>query len=95
MTGTHARSSLLAPFKVRGFLLQWPAGLLVNWGIAVELLVPGWYILVETQSVLLLTLFGSLRFLGTLIAPMFGMAGDKFGHRNVLCAMRAVYTVLA
>jgi MFS family permease len=30
-----------------------------------------------------------------LIAPMFGMAGDRFGHRNVLCAMRMSYAVLA
>jgi len=90
-----AHSSLLAPFKVRGFLFQWPADLLINWGIEIEILVLGWYILVETRSVLLLTLFGALRYLGTLIAPVFGMAGDKFGHRNVLCAMRAIYTGLA
>ena len=89
------RASLIAPFRVRGFLFQWPADLLINAGIEIELLVLGWYILVETRSVLLLTLFGALRFLGTLIAPLFGMAGDKFGHRNVLCAMRSVYTVLA
>lgn len=86
---------LLDPFRVRGFLYQWPADLLINWGNEIELLILGWYILVETESVLLLTLFGALRFLGTLIAPMFGMAGDKFGHRNVLCAMRAIYTLLA
>ncbi len=92
---TAARTGLFAPFKVRGFLFQWPADLLTNCGIEIELLVLGWYILVETGSVLMLTLFGSLRFLGTLIAPMFGMAGDKFGHRNVLCAMRTVYTLLA
>ena len=89
------RTSLLTPFRVRGFLFQWPADLMVNFGVEIELLVLGWYILVETQSVLLLTLYGSLRFLGTLIAPMFGMAGDKFGHRNVLCAMRSVYAVLS
>ena len=89
------RPSLLAPFKVRGFLFQWPADLFINWGIEVEILMLGWYILVETRSVLLLTIFGALRYLGTLIAPMFGMAGDKFGHRNVLCVMRALYTALA
>ncbi len=92
---TPQKPSLIAPFRVRGFLFQFPADLLINWGIEVEILALGWYILVETQSVLLLTLFGALRYLGTLIAPMFGMAGDKFGHRNVLCAMRAVYTSLA
>ncbi len=96
MSQTRApRTSFFAPFQVRGFLFQWPADLLINWGIEMEILILGWYVLVETQSVLLLAVFGSLRYLGTLIAPMFGMAGDKFGHRNVLCGMRAVYTVLS
>ena len=63
------RSGLLAPFKVRGFLFQWPADLLINWGIEVEILVLGWYILVETQSVLLLTLFGASAFLRAQTPP--------------------------
>ncbi len=60
-----------------------------------EVLILGWYILSETGSVLLLSLYSSLQFSGTLIAPMFGMAGDRFGHRTVLCAMRLSYAVLA
>ena len=47
-------SALIAPFRVRGFLLQWPADLLTNCGIEMEILILGWYILVETKSVLLL-----------------------------------------
>ncbi len=90
-----SRSPLLAPFEVRSFRFQWPADLLTSWAIEMELLILGWYILVETGSVMLLTLYGALQYLGTLIAPMFGLAGDRFGHRNVLCAMRAVYTTLA
>ncbi len=92
---TQTRFSLLAPFRVPAFLMQWPADLLTNCGIEMEILILGWYVLVETQSVLLLTVFGALRYLGTLIAPLFGMAGDRFGHRNVLCAMRATYATLA
>jgi predicted MFS family arabinose efflux permease len=60
-----------------------------------ETVILGWYVLVETDSVLLLTAFGSLQFLGTLISPLFGVAGDRLGYRNVLCGMRLVYTVLA
>ena len=90
-----ARSVLIAPFRVRAFRLQWPADLLTSWGIEMEILILGWYILVETGSVWLLTVFGSLQYMGTLIAPVFGMAGDRFGHRNVLCAMRTFYAVLA
>jgi Na+/melibiose symporter-like transporter len=60
-----------------------------------ETLILGWYVLVETGSVLMLTLFASLQYLGTLNAPMFGVMGDRLGHRNVLCGMRAFYGVLA
>jgi len=88
-------SSMLAPFQVRSFRYQFPADLLTSWGIEMENLVLGWYILVETGSVLLLTLLWALQYLGTLLAPIIGMAGDRVGHRTVLCAMRAWYAVLA
>jgi predicted MFS family arabinose efflux permease len=90
-----ASSALLAPFRVRSFRFQYPADLLTSWGTEMETLILGWYILAETGSVLLLTLFGSLQYFGTLVAPLFGMAGDRLGHRMVLCAMRASYAVLA
>jgi len=48
-------------------------------GIEMENLVLGWYILVETGSVLALTLFWALQYLGTLLAPVFGMAGTGSG----------------
>ncbi len=88
-------SSLLAPFRVRSFRFQYPADMFTSWGSEIETLILGWYILAETGSVLLLTLFGSLQYFGTLVAPVFGMAGDRLGHRVVLCAMRASYAVLA
>ena len=88
-------SVMLAPFRVRSFRFQWPADLLTSWGIEMENLVLGWYILVKTGSVLALTLFWALQYLGTLLAPVFGMAGDRIGHRTVLCAMRAAYALVA
>jgi len=60
-----------------------------------ETLILGWYILVETGSVLLLSLFGALLYVGTLLAPLLGVVGDRIGHRNLLAGMRAFYTVLA
>jgi len=60
-----------------------------------EMLILGWYVLVETGSVLLLTLFASLNYVGTLIAPMFGVVGDRIGHRDLLAMMRGAYAVLA
>ncbi len=51
--------------------------------------------MVQTGSVLLLTEFGSLQFLGTLAAPMFGVLGDRLGSRVMLCVMRAACVFLA
>ena len=93
--GRNSRSEILAPFAVRSFQFQFPADLLTSWASEMEILILGWYILTETGSVLLLTVYGSLQYGGTLIAPIFGLAGDRLGHRNVLCAMRLIYTALA
>jgi len=60
-----------------------------------EQIILGWYVLAETGSVLLLTLYASLGYVGTLIAPMFGVVGDRIGHRDLLAMMRATYAVLA
>src|SRR5436190_22193708 len=85
----------LAPFRIRSYRFQWPADLLTSWAFEMETLVLGWYILVETGSVLLLTFFASLTYVGTLIAPMFGVIGDRIGHRDLLATMRATYAVLS
>jgi len=89
------RAPGLAPFQLTSFRLQWPADLLTSCAFEMETLILGWYVLVQTDSVLLLTLFGALQFTGTLVAPVFGVAGDRVGHRNLLCGMRIFYTLLA
>ncbi len=93
--GAAAPVSALAPFRVRSFRLQWPADLATSWAFDMETIILGWYVLVETNSVLWLTFFASLQYLGTLAAPMFGVAGDRIGQRNLLCLMRATYAMLA
>ena len=84
----------VAAFRVRSFRYQWSADLLTSWAFEMETLVLGWYVMVNTGSVVWLTAFGSLQFLGTLAAPMFGVLGDRLGGRAMLCAMRAIYTAL-
>ena len=93
--GGRRRSLILAAFRVRSFRFQWPADLLTSWAFEMETLILGWYVMVQTGSVLLLTLFGSAQFLGTLAAPMFGVLGDRVGGRLMLCAMRAIYAAVA
>ena len=90
-----ARPSALAPFRIRNYRFQWPADLLTSWAFEMETLILGWYVLVETGSVLLLTVFASLTYIGTLIAPMFGVVGDRIGHRDLLAMMRTTYSLLA
>ncbi len=89
------RPFALAPFGIRSYRFQWPADLLVSWAFEMEVLILGWYVLVETGSVLMLTIYGSLLFVGTLIAPLIGVASDRLGHRQMLSAMRAVYALVA
>ncbi len=86
---------MFAPFQVRSFRFQFPADLSTSWGFEMENVILGWYILVQTGSVLLLTVFGSLQYFGTLVAPLLGVAGDRIGHRTMLCGMRAIYALLA
>lgn len=90
-----ARVSALAPFRIRSFRFQWPSDLLASWAFEMETVILGWFVLVVTDSVLALAVFGSLQFLGTLISPLFGMAGDRIGNRSVLLLMRLTYLVLA
>ena len=90
-----ARVPALAPFQIRSFRFQWPADLLASWAFEMEGVILGWFVLVSTGSVLALAVFGSLQFLGTLISPLFGMAGDRIGNRNLLCLMRATYVAVA
>ena len=95
VNGDVLRALILAAFRIRSFRFQWPADLLTSWAFEMETLILGWYVMVNTGSVLLLTVFGSLQFLGTLAAPMLGVLGDQLGGRVMLCAIRMTYITLA
>ena len=87
-------ASAFAPFRVRSFRFQWPADLCASWAFETENIILAWYVLVETRSVFMLTVYASLAYIGTLLAPMFGVMGDRLGQRNLLLAMRSTYAVL-
>jgi MFS family permease len=86
---------VLAPFRNRSYRFQWPADLLTSWAFEMENLILAWYVLVETGSVVMLTVFGWLYYGGTLIAPLLGVLSDRIGHRHMLAGMRAIYAILA
>ena len=83
------------PFRIKSFRFQWPADLLASWGFEMEALILGWYIFTTTGSVLLLTAFGALRFIGSLLSPWVGVAGDRWGSRRLMCIMRFLVLVFA
>jgi MFS family permease len=88
-------ADLLAPFRIRSYRFQWPADLLVSWAFEMETIILGWYVLAETGSVLMLTIFGALLYVGTLIAPLVGVLSDRVGHRTMLSGMRMIYAAVA
>ena len=83
------------PFRVRSFRFQWPADLATSWAFEMESIVLGWFILVESGSVMMLVVFGSLQYLGSLVSPLFGVVGDRLGYRRMLVLSRALYAALA
>ena len=60
-----------------------------------ETLILGWYLLVETNSPLLVGLLGALRFGGTLISPIYGVVADRVNRRTMMIALRLVFFATA
>lgn len=87
--------SARSPFQVRSFRYQWPADFATSWAFEMEILVLGWYVLVESGSVLLLVIYGALQYTGALVSPFFGIAGDRLGYRVLFMLTRGLYAVAA
>lgn len=89
------KSAVLAPFSVRSFRYQWPADLAASWAFEMEMLILGWYVLVESGSVLLLVVFGSLQYVGALISPFIGVLGDRLGYKRLFIWIRVILLALS
>lgn len=87
-----APSGAFAAFRVKSFRNQWVADLLTSWAMEMETLILAWYVLIVTDSVVLLAVFGSLQFGGTLLSPFFGALADRSGRRRLLITLRLGYT---
>jgi hypothetical protein len=82
-------------FRVKSFRYQWPADLATSWAFEMETILLGWYILSASGSVLMLVAYGSLQYLGSLVAPVFGVVCDRIGYRRMLWSTRAIYALMA
>ena len=85
----------LAPFSVRSFRFQWPADLAASWAFEIEMLILGWYVLVESESVFLLVLYGALQYIGAIASPYVGVLGDRYGYKTLFVSMRVVFVLLS
>jgi predicted MFS family arabinose efflux permease len=86
---------VLEAFQVRNFRFQFGADLLVAWAIEMEVIILAWYILVTTDSAMLVALVGALRFCGTLISPFIGALADRGSRRKLLIGTRGIFALLA
>ena len=84
-----------SPFSFRNFQLQYAADVITSWAFEMETIVLGWYLLVETNSVLILSLFAALVSLGTFLSPLLGLLADRSGPQRVLGTLRICYTLFA
>ena len=87
--------TFFTPFAISHYRFQWIADLLLSCAMEMEVPILGWYILVETKSVMMLVLFGGAQYIGTLLSPLMGVAGDRLGCRNLLFIVRSALTLLA
>ena len=82
-------------FSIRSFRFQWTADASSTWAAEMETLILGWYLLVETNSPLLVGVLGALRFGGTLISPIYGVVADRVNRRTMMIALRLVFFATA
>ena len=85
----------LNAFRFRSFRFQWPSDLFTSWAMEMEVLILGWFVLVTTDSALLLASLAALHYGGSLVSPLFGVAADRVDRRTILIAMRMTYASLA
>jgi len=60
-----------------------------------EVLILGWYVLVESGSVMMLVIYGALQYSGSVLSPLLGVASDRLGCRRLMLITRAIYATLA
>ncbi len=91
----RAGPGLFSVLRHRDFRYVWSSQMLHLWGNEMENLVLAWFVLVETDSPLLVGLIGAVRFGGTLLAPYYGAVVDRFDRRNIQVFSQALSVVLA
>jgi MFS family permease len=85
----------MSPYAIKSFRRQWASDLSTSCGFEIEAPALAWYVLSETGSVVFMAGITSLQYAGTLLAPFVGAAGDRYGPKKIMLAMRLLYAVVA
>jgi len=84
----------LRSFGIRDFRLLWVSDALGSWAEQTEFIVLSWFVLVTTDSPLLVGVFGALRLVGTLFSPLHGVIADRYNRALLFAAIRTVMTII-
>ncbi len=59
-----------------------------------EFVVLGWFVLIKTESPFILGFYAALRYSGNLLAPIYGIAVDRFDRKIILIFVRSTFVLL-
>lgn len=88
-------SRFFRSFQQRNYRLLWLSDGVTSSAEQMEFLVLVWFVATQTESAFLVTLYGALRFTGTLFAPFYGIVVDRYDRLMLLRISRIIFTVIA
>ena len=88
-------SRFFRSFQQRNYRLLWMSDGLTSSAEQMEFLVLVWFVATHTESAFLVTLFGALRFTGTLFAPFYGIVVDRYDRLWLLRLSRIIFMGIA
>ena len=88
-------SRFFRSFQQRNYRLLWASDGVTSSAEQMEFLVLVWFVATHTESAFLVTLYGALRFTGTLFAPFYGIVVDRYDRLMLLRVARIIFTVIA
>ena len=88
-------SRFFRSFQQRNYRLLWLSDGITSSAEQMEFLVLVWFVATHTESAFLVTLYGALRFTGTLFAPFYGIVVDRYDRLMLLRVARIIFTIIA
>ena len=88
------QSKVLSSFQSKSFTFLWISDWFIRVAEQMEFVVLGWFVLIKTESPLILGFYAALRYSGNLFAPIYGIAVDRFDRKKILIFVRSTFVLL-